>query len=353
MTHRTGPIAYALGSCTALLAGGAAWAEEPAGPRSDRLAPTTLTIPEIRELHQSTPPPEGFTEHLDQLHDEVYTLAQAAIEATDHALARRDREIRPVPANPFRLGMFVESVDRSDGWQVRLDADFSMRLRLPNVQDRLRLFVTSEELDESPHDARTDHSLRAGVAFDAPNRFDFAIGVRLNLPVVGFASVRWTETYALGAWDVYPLAKVFAETRDGLGASAAITFDRWDGTHLFRSSSYARWSTNRDQTEWTQTLIYSRVRELLQPDRYDSFVRASDIGRGWGLRLLASGGEDNRNANYYEAALFLRRPARTRWLYWFVEPLVRWDRTYDWSADAGIRIGFDALFWDLARHPPR
>ena len=34
---------------------------------------------------------------------------------------------------------------------------------------------------------------------------------------------------------------------------------------------------------------------------------------------------------------------------WFVEPLVRWDREYAWQADPGIRIGIDALFWDLAR----
>jgi len=38
-------------------------------------------------------------------------------------------------------------------------------------------------------------------------------------------------------------------------------------------------------------------------------------------------------------------------LYWFVEPLVRWDREWEWSADPGIRVGIDMLFWDLARAP--
>ena len=58
---------------------------------------------------------------------------------------------------------------------------------------------------------------------------------------------------------------------------------------------------------------------------------------------------DNEFWDHHEAGIFYRRPTANRWLYWSVEPLVRWDRAYRWSADPGIRIGIEALFWDLAR----
>jgi hypothetical protein len=66
------------------------------------------------------------------------------------------------------------------------------------------------------------------------------------------------------------------------------------------------------------------------------------------MQLLATGERRNR-VEYYEASVFYKRPLRHRWLYGFVEPLVRWERGYDWNADPGIRIGIEALFWDLSR----
>jgi len=94
--------------------------------------------------------------------------------------------------------------------------------------------------------------------------------------------------------------------------------------------------------------VFARAYDLIVPDRYGSYLQANDIGRGWGVRLLA-GGEDATNVSYYESGLFYRHRTTNRWLYWFVEPLLRWDRKYNWSTDPGIRVGFDALFWDLAR----
>jgi len=31
--------------------------------------------------------------------------------------------------------------------------------------------------------------------------------------------------------------------------------------------------------------------------------------------------------------------------------MVRWNRDFGWHPDAGVRIGFDALFWGLATRP--
>jgi len=310
--------------------------------------PTERSVEEIRRQSATAEPPKDFGERLDQAHDRVYTWAQGLVEAADRKFADDDRELMPTPAAPFRLGAVIESVDRSDGFEFNLDDDLDIALRLPNIEQRLRIFITSDRLDEAPRVAGEDTSLSAGVRYRALKVFDFDLGVRLDIPPEAFASLRWQREYRLGGWDFYPFAKLFADTDQSVGYAGAVTFDRWSGRHLLRSTTYTKWRNDRDKNEWTQTLIYARVHESLVPERYGAYLKANDIGRGWGMRLLANSAEGD-DAPYYEASLFYRRPTSNHWLFWYVEPLVRWDRDYDWNADPGIRIGVNMLFWDLAR----
>lgn len=326
----------------------------PAAPATTRLTasrsrPTDRSIDEIRRQRETAAAPLDFPQRLDHLHDRIYTWTQGLVEATDHRFAAKDKELKPVPAAPFRLGVVVESLDRSDGMDFDLDVDLDVSLNLPNIEERLRIFVTSDELDETPRGAGADPALRAGLRYQFVRNLNFDIGVQLDVPPVAFASVKWTRQINLGRWQFYPLLKLFAETDESVGYAAAATFDRWSGRHLLRSSTFAKWRNDRDRTQWSQTFIYARAHEVLVPDRYGYYLRADDIGRGWGVRLLA-GGEETSAVTRYEAGVFYRRPARlNNWLYWYVEPVVRWDREYRWDADPGIRFGIHALFWDLAR----
>lgn len=316
--------------------------------RAGRSRPTARSTEEIRRQNATAAYPLDFEQRLDHAHDRVYTWMQGRVEATDHVFADKDRPLEATPAAPFRVGLTLESIDRSGKTEVNFDGNLDIALSLPNIEKRLRLFITSSDLDESP-DASRDHSgLRAGLRYQLVRFLDFDLGVRFNVPPVAFASLKWTREIQLGGWDFYPLSKLFIETEDGFGAAAGTTFDRWSGRQLLRSSTYAKWRHDIDQTAWSQTLIYARAHELLVPDRYGSYPRANDIGRGWGVRLLASG-EDTAAVSYYEAGVFYARPTTNRWLFWSVEPLVRWDREYNWKADPGIRVGINALFWDLAR----
>lgn len=324
----------------------------PSAVRPRRSRPTDRSIDDIRSQHDGAPYALDFNQRLDAAHDELYTWMQGVVQATDHRFAAKDRELKPVPAAPFRISLTTETINRSDGLDFGLDANLDMSLSLPNIEDRLRIFVTSNELDESANDSRNNSRLRAGVRYSLLDSLDFDVGVQLDLPPVAFASVSWRREYALGGWDFYPLAKVFMETDESFGYVTAATFDRWSGRHLFRSSTYAKWRDDRDKTQWSQSFIYARAHELIVPERYGYYLKADDIGHGWGVRVLASG-EDTSEVTYYETGVFYRRPvARHKWLYWYVEPLVRWDRKYDWNTDPGIRVGIDMLFWDLAR-PPR
>lgn len=323
-------------------------ATPPARRRAERYRPTGLSVQEIRAQREATRPPLDFNQRLDYAHDRVYAWTQGMVESADRRMADKDRPLQPVPAAPFRLGLTGEWIDRSGGREFDLLAEFDIALRLPNLERRLRIFISSGDIYEAPRNDRSTEGLRAGLRYELFRALDFDLGVRVDAPPVAFASVKWARQYSLGRWEFYPMAKVFAETRESVGYATAATFDRWNGRHLLRSSTYAKWRADRDRTQWSETVIYARAHELIVPDRYGSYPRANDIGRGWGVRLL-TGGDTAHSIDHHEAGIFYRRPTPNRWLYWSVEPLVRWDREYRWSADPGIRIGIEALFWDLAR----
>src|SRR5690606_11032273 len=124
-------------------------------------------------------------------------------------------------------------------------------------EDRLRIFVTSVELDESPEVAGEDSNLRAGLRYQLLKYVSFDIGAKADLPPVAFMAVKWSREYHLGRWDFYPFAKLFAETDESVGYAAAATFDRWSGRRLLRSSTYAKWRNDRDETEWSQSLVFA------------------------------------------------------------------------------------------------
>jgi hypothetical protein len=321
---------------------------QPAKSSVQRFRPTDRSVRDIRDQNSAAAPPLDFEQRLDHAHDRAYAGMQGVVEATDKRFARKDRELQPVPAAPFRIGLALETIDRSGGPRFQLAGELDVALQLPNTEKRLRVFITSDDPDESPRNPGQSSKLSAGLRREIARHVDFDLGIRLNVPPVAFTSVKWTREIPLGGLSFYPFAKIFLESGQGFGASAAATFDHWSGRSLLRASTFAKWTAHSDRKDWSPSLVFARAHELIVPDRYGSYLRANDIGRGWGVRLLASG-EDSTRVSYYESGLFYRRPTAHHWLYWFVEPLIRWDRKYNWSTDPGIRIGLDALFWDLAR----
>lgn len=319
-----------------------------ASSRAQRFGPTDRSTREIRDLTLAAPRALDFPQRLDQAHDRIYAFGQGLVEAADQGFAANDKPLKPVPAAPFRLSTTLEVIDRTDGLRPDIDLDFDIALRLPNLEQRLRVFVTSESLDSGIRERTEDSRLRAGLRYELFSNLDFDVGIRVALPPVAFTALKWSREIPLGSWDFYPLVKLFAETEESVGYALGATFDRWSGRHLLRSSTYAKWRHDLDRTQWQHTFVYARAHELLVPDRYGAYVGAKDIGRGWGLSTQVSGGT-TKQVGRYEASVFYHNRTPTRWLYWFAEPFVRWERRWNWSADPGIRIGIDALFWDLAR----
>ena len=314
-----------------------------AGANRDEVAPSPRSAQELlqEEIHPAST--------LDRWHDRLYLGVQDFIARTDARFVGEGDTALPVPASPFRIGLSTDAIYREDG---SVDAtpqlDVDLLLQLPNLQRRLRLFVTSDTVEESPSALRSaSNKVRAGIRLTPLQYVDFDVGIRADAPPVAFTSLRWQRNLAWGKWEVQPLAKIYLETHAGFGVAAGASFDRWMDHWVFRSSSYANWRKDAHDTALTQGFTVAHAQEIIRFGRYSDVVDGKDLARGYGLQLLATGTQDT-GVQRYEASFFYKQPTKTHWLYWHVAPLVTWERRFNWHPDPGIRVGIDALFWNVS-----
>lgn len=315
----------------------------------ERVRPSTATIGELRKA--SADVIDTLGEYLDAGHDWLYRRLQHWIEDVDLRFAEPEQAPIVVPLSPLRIGFDSEFVHRQGGLQFVATPDFEATVRLPNLERRLKVFITSTDLQESPTDPTLERNpVRTGVRLMPLSHIDFELGARAKMWPSVFAALRWTPEFHAGALRVYPFAKTYAESGLGFGASGGIAFERWSDRWVVRSASYANWVRNTAAMDWTQTFIMGYARAVIQERRYDRLATGHDLACGAVARLSVSGNRVSRTS-LYEASVLVKRPLLGGWLYGYVEPVVRWGRDFGWHPDIGVRIGFDALFWGLASLP--
>jgi hypothetical protein len=319
-------------------------ADEPAPVR-----PTTGTFSGLRRASTVVAVTAG--ENLDKGHDWLYRRLQRFLANVDTRYSAPERAPVLVPLSPLRIGFDTELLRRRGGWLLSASPDFEATLRLPNIEQRLRIFISSNDLRESPRNPALERNpIRAGVRFEPRSHVDFDVGMRLRVKPSMFVALKWTPDFNAGVFHAYPFAKTYVETGLGLGVSSGVTLELRRGLWIARSSTYANWMRNTTATDWSQTFVLGYARAVIQEGRYDRLATGHDLACGAALHLTVSGDRASR-ATVYESSLLFKRPLHGGWLYGYVEPVVRWERASDWHPAAGIRIGVDALFWGLAKRP--
>jgi hypothetical protein len=290
-------------------------------------------------------------EHLDEGHDWLYRRLERFLANVDSQYSAPERAPIIVPLSPLRIGFNTELLRRHGGWLLSARPDFEATLRLPNIERRLRIFISSDDLHESPRDPALERNpVRAGVRFEPRSHVDFDVGMRLRVRPSAFVALKWTPEFNVGVFHAYPFAKTYVETGLGLGVSSGVSLELRRGLWIARSSTYANWMRNTAATDWSQTFVLGYARAVIQEGRYDRLATGHDLACGAALQLTISGDRVSR-ATVYESGLLFKRPLHGGWLYGYVEPVVRWERASDWRPAAGIRMGVDALFWGLAKRP--
>lgn len=284
---------------------------------------------------------------LDRLHNRLFLGVQEQLLEFDHRFLETDSVPISVPVSPFRVGIDATALNRDGSINFKDSVDFDISLNLPNIEQSLDVFITTDTLSESALERAAD-TLRAGLRYDPTSFLDLELGAKLVSQPVGFAALRAGTVLTRGKWRIEPFAKVFTETDEGFGAAGSVLLDRWRDRHLLRSLISVRWLRETGDMGWSYQFVSAWADAVISADRQLSRVRNRDLGDAVGLHLEV-GGRNRSSAEAYEAGLFWKRPLHGRWLFLSVEPLVRFERQRDWRADPGVRIGIDALFWDVAR----
>jgi hypothetical protein len=319
-------------------------------PIAAEVTPAIIEIrPSMLDIERLVDEPIEASSSLNAWHNRIFLGVQRRLLSFDHRFLDPSEEAVAVavPVSPFRLGVDLIGLGRDGSVDFETAADFDISLNLPNLEQSLDVFITTDALSESTLEQATE-SLRAGLRYDPVRLMNVEVGAKLAAAPVGFVAVRTGRAFSSGAWRIEPFLKVFAETDEGFGLASSVLIDRWRQRHLLRSSLSVRWLNETGETGWSYQFVSAHAKAVISPDRRLSQVRNRDLGDAAGFRLEA-GGRSASGADFYEAGFFWKKPLHGRWLFLNVEPFVRFDRERQWSADPGLRIGLDALFWDVAR----
>jgi hypothetical protein len=315
----------------------------------ERVRPTTGTVSALPEPSEQTV--DTLAERLDAGHDWLYRQMQHFFEAIDIRFGAASQAPIVVPVSPVRIGIDLQFLHRTDGFGFGGSPDIEVALALPNLERRLKVFVTSASVQEAPADPTEQHNpLSLGARFAPQTHLNVELGVQASTSPSAFAALRWAQTISLGPVTLYPFIKPYVQSGVGIATSGGIAIEAWKNQWMVRSTSYGDWVRNASATNWSQTLVFGYARAVIQERRYDLFATGHDLACGVVGRLSVSGDRLSRTSGY-EASVLMKRPIHGGWLFGYIEPLTQWNRASGWHPDVGIRAGLDVLFWGLASVP--
>jgi len=165
---------------------------------------------------------------------------------------------------------------------------------LPNLENRLSIFLGRDDEEEIVQDRREDFPVRsavlgiesddrwlAGLGYRPPGkwiqRWDFSVGGKLRSAPEVFVRGRWRRNIFLGERSVLRLREtLFWQNRDGFGSTARISVDHVVGQrNLLRFSNIGTIHEESDGLEWNSALIFYQRQGKASAFAYEAFVRGA------------------------------------------------------------------------------
>lgn len=356
-------------------------ADEPTAPEASVPSEAEIsTEAEVSEFPGQAPADTGSEEYniwVDDMRNWLYGVSHGSVVWADNKFVDESKQDRiPTPPSRFRIGI-LSSIELKPEGKVKFapDADFSADVEVPNLEERLKLFITTRDPTALPGtDAfDQDNDIRVGASRGFFTNWRTSVGVKAKWPPEVFADVKWAPSYKLGEhWDVFPEIKGFWTTEDKFGGSLSTTVGRWKNRWLLRQSLSGkitqdeaekdeeramdpddyRFGVDGGGVRWQSSTTLGYVTELLNERDYGRLVNGEDVAKGYGIRGNVSGNQQNS----YEArvTLFLKRPLYKDYLFYIISPEVIWQEEESWNEEWVLRMGIDMLLWgdDTIRASP-
>lgn len=279
-------------------------------PSRDAAAAPSLSPPPQRELRQHL---AGSCEQRQGERVEMIERARTQIEETvcgatlwfDGLFGDR----RNLDAARGAYGRLETSLEYSSFYGVKSRTRFNVRVDLPNLEDRVSIFIGRDNEDAFARDRSEGFALRsefpqvddrdqffAGFGFAPPSSARFRSDIKL-----GVRNVREPRAFVQGRMEYLGYADdthllqfrltPFYNTRDGFGVTPGLDYSRvLTPRLLFRWSSVGTFSEVTTGFDWRSALLLYQGLGWEQGLAYEAFVRGlteTDIlVREYGLRLI-------------------------------------------------------------------
>lgn len=224
-------------------------------------------------------------ERLDYLHLNVQRRVSEPLRATDAHFAVDPEAPLVPPQTQFELGLHA-TLRQGEGFDFEVSPNMEIAVELPNLKERLRVFIESTRADELPQSQmseKEDRGVHVGVR-DVLERWHltFDAGVKAALPPEAFGRATWTRNWNVGPAEVTPELRAFYETEDGAGAMGSLFVNEWVGPEaggivIFDAST--RWLAEEDEVEWASSLALGRVVAMLDESQRGHHARWGDTAR--------------------------------------------------------------------------
>ncbi len=303
---------------------------------------------------------------IDGTRDWLYGKSQGTVEWLDTGIIKEPDPV-PTPPSRFRVGLYTQIDLEADG-AVKFApvADFDVDVDLPNLESRLKLFISTKDPTALPgQDAfDSDNGLRVGASRSMFNNWKSSVGIKTKWPPEPFAYVQWSPEYNLTeSWSMVPQLRPFWESEDGFGGMTSVVFGRWKNRRMFRQAFSLKWTqelededdkseVNEESSQygyngggyrWDATTIWGYVPALINERDYGRRVGGDDVAKGIGLKARVTGNEVKTTKA--TLTLFLKRPAYKDFLYFVLGPEVVWAADSDWDEEFVLKAGFEMLVW--------
>ena len=304
---------------------------------------------------------------VDGTRDWLYGKSHGTVEWLDTSFLEEDQEVVPTPPSRFRVGLYTQ-IDLEENGAIKFApvADFDADVDLPNIESRLKLFISTKDPTALPgQDAfDSDNALRIGASRAIFKNWKTAVGVKTKWPPEPFAYIKWSPEYTLSErWTMAPQIRPFWESEDGFGGLTSGVFNRWNNRVMYRQSFSLKWTqeladedteneVNEDSSQfgydgggyrWDSTTILGYVTELLDERDYGRRVGGDDVAKGYGIKARVTGNEIN--STKATVSLFVKRPAYKDFLYFILAPEVVWAEDANWNEEYVLKAGFEMMLW--------
>lgn len=330
--------------------------EREADPES--ASPTSIDAP------RSSPSRRSW---IDNSRDWLYQTSHGTVEWLDTRLLEEGEERVPTPPSRFRLGLFSQIELKPEGTTKFVPvADFDTDVELPNLEARLKLFISTEDPSALPGEdpLDSDSALRVGATRGFFDNWNTSVGIKTKWLPEPFAHIKWSPEYKLGnKWTAVPQIKPFWESEDGFGGVTSVVFNRWQNRMIFRQAISLKWSQKLEEDDrdraidedgpqfgedgngyrWESTTILGYVPQLLDERDYGRRVGGSDVAKGTGMKGSVVGNEIK--TLQARISLFTKGPAYKDFLYYIAGPVVIWRDDDDWKEEFVFKVGFEMLLW--------